>query len=117
MNVVGLTQNQRLTDPDCKRKSSRGLLRPPLSQAEATFAFALSSVPPSSTHRSHSAAWASLGIRQSPRGDRLTEPTFGPSGRQERLNWLAKNRRTNTRSQRRSSSGAYSRSKRAWAAR
>ena len=25
---------------------------------------------------------ASLGIRQSPRGERLTEPTLGPSGRQ-----------------------------------
>lgn len=36
---------------------------------------------------------ASLGIRQSPRGERLTEPTFGPSGTQDRLNWLAKNRR------------------------
>jgi hypothetical protein len=40
----------------------------------------------------HRAAWASLGMRQSPRGDKLTEPTFGPSGRQERLNWLAKKR-------------------------
>ena len=29
---------------------------------------------------------ASLGMRQSPRGERLTLPTFGPSGRQERLN-------------------------------
>ena len=29
---------------------------------------------------------ASLGIRQSPRGERLSEPTFGPSGRQLRLN-------------------------------
>ena len=45
---------------------------------------------------SHKCAWASLGIRQSPRGDRLTVPTFGPSGRHERLNWLAKNRRRNT---------------------
>ena len=36
---------------------------------------------------------ASLGIRQSPRGLRLTEPTFGPSGRQERLNCWAKKRR------------------------
>jgi hypothetical protein len=25
-------------------------------------------------------------MRQSPRGDRLTEPTFGPSGTQLRLN-------------------------------
>ena len=29
---------------------------------------------------------ASDGIRQSPRGERATEPTFGPSGMQERLN-------------------------------
>jgi hypothetical protein len=39
-----------------------------------------------STHFSHSAAWASLGMRQSPRGDRLMLPTFGPSGTHERLN-------------------------------
>lgn len=31
-------------------------------------------------------AEASDGILQSPRGDRHTEPTFGPSGRQDRLN-------------------------------
>ena len=29
---------------------------------------------------------ASLGMRQSPRGERLIEPTFGPSGMQLRLN-------------------------------
>jgi len=43
---------------------------------------------------SHAAAEASDGMRQSPRGDRLIEPTFGPSGRHDRhdlLNWLAKN--------------------------
>ena len=34
----------------------------------------------------HSTIFASLGIRQSPRGDTATEPTFGPSGRQFRLN-------------------------------
>ena len=43
---------------------------------------------------SHAVASASLGIRQSPRGDRLTVPTFGPSGTQLRLNWFWKNRRT-----------------------
>ena len=33
----------------------------------------------------------SLGMRQSPRGDRATDPTLGPSGMAERLNcWLAK---------------------------
>ena len=33
------------------------------------------------------------GMRQSPRGERDTEPTLGPSGRQERLNcWLKKRR-------------------------
>ena len=35
---------------------------------------------------------ASLGIRKSPRGERVTLPTFGPSGRQERLNCCEKNR-------------------------
>ncbi len=39
-----------------------------------------------STCCSHNAALASLGMRQSPRGERLTVPTLGPSGRQERLN-------------------------------
>ena len=34
----------------------------------------------------HNSAAASLGIRQSPRGLRLMLPTFGPSGRQLRLN-------------------------------
>ena len=34
---------------------------------------------------------ASLGIRQSPRGDKETVPTFGPSGTQVRLNCAAKN--------------------------
>lgn len=36
---------------------------------------------------------ASLGILQSPRGERLQGLTFGPSGRQERLNCWLKNRR------------------------
>ena len=36
---------------------------------------------------------ASLGMRQSPRGDREQLPTLGPSGRQERLNCCAKNLR------------------------
>ena len=39
---------------------------------------------------------ASLGIRQSPRGDRLTDPTFGPSGNADRLNCCEKKRRKNT---------------------
>ena len=34
-------------------------------------------------------------MRQSPRGDSVTEPTFGPSGRHERLNCWAKKRRMN----------------------
>ena len=57
-------------------------------------------------HRSQAPGSASLGMRQSPRSERLTVPTLGPSGRQERLNWLAKNRLIKTASQRRSSSGA-----------
>lgn len=39
---------------------------------------------------------ASEGIRQSPRGDRHTEPTLGPSGRHDRLNCWAKKRRKKT---------------------
>ena len=46
-----------------------------------------------STASSHTAADASEGIRQSPRGERETLPTFGPSGRAERLNCWAKKRR------------------------
>ena len=38
---------------------------------------------------------ASLGILKSPLGDTATEPTFGPSGRQERLNCCAKNLQVN----------------------
>ena len=48
---------------------------------------------------------ASLGIRQSPRGERLIEPTFGPSGRQERLNCWRKKRRMKISSQASSCSG------------
>jgi len=33
----------------------------------------------------HKETEASLGIRRSPRGETATEPTLGPSGRQERL--------------------------------
>ena len=47
-----------------------------------------------SASRSHSALTASDGIRQSPRGDSETVPTFGPSGRHERLNCCVKKRRT-----------------------
>ncbi len=46
-----------------------------------------------SASASHTAACASLGIRQSPRGDRDTVPIFGPSGRQFRLNCWVKKRR------------------------
>ena len=50
----------------------------------------------SSTSRSHAAAEASEGMRQSPRGESDTEPTFGPSGMAERLNCWVKKRRTKT---------------------
>ena len=56
---------------------------------------------------SHSADTASDGIRQSPRGESVTVPTFGPSGRQERLNCWAKNRRKNVSIQRSSVSRVY----------
>lgn len=36
---------------------------------------------------------ASLGIRRSPLGETATDPTFGPSGRHERLNCCEKNLR------------------------
>ena len=41
---------------------------------------------PTDTSRSHAAEEASEGIRQSPRGERHTLPTLGPSGIHERLN-------------------------------
>jgi hypothetical protein len=44
------------------------------------------------TWSNHISALASLGIRQSPRGDNATEPTFGPSGMAERLNCCEKKR-------------------------
>ena len=34
----------------------------------------------------NTSALQSLGMRQSPRGESATEPTFTPSGKQERLN-------------------------------
>ena len=43
----------------------------------------------------HNVLQASLGIRQSPRGESDTLPTLGPSGRQERLNCCEKKRRQN----------------------
>ena len=49
-----------------------------------------------SNSSNHNCTEASLGIRQSPLGLRLTLPTFGPSGKQERLNCCEKKRRTNT---------------------
>ena len=42
---------------------------------------------------SHCVRCASLGIRQSPRGESATLPTLGPSGRQFRLNCWVKNLR------------------------
>jgi len=53
---------------------------------------------------------ASLGARQSPRGDsEPPEPTLGPSGRAERLNWLVCMKRCrNTRNQRRIVVRSYS---------
>ena len=46
-----------------------------------------------SSSSSHNAATASDGMRQSPRGDRATDPTLGPSARHERLNCWEKKRR------------------------
>ena len=46
-----------------------------------------------SASASHRLPDASGGIRQSPLGLSVTEPTFGPSGMHERLNCCWKNRR------------------------
>ena len=56
-------------------------------------------------------AWESLGARQSLRGDsEPPDPTFGPLGMAERLNWLVwKNRSRKTSSQRRRVGRSYSR--------
>ena len=50
---------------------------------------------------------ASDGISQSPRGERPTEPTLGPSGIQERLNCWLKKRRTKILSHLRMVSSSY----------
>src|SRR3954471_19603168 len=48
----------------------------------------------SSSSPSQTTASESLGARQSPRGDsEPPEPTFGPFGTQERLNWLVLKKR------------------------
>ena len=49
----------------------------------------------------------SEGILQSPRGERETEPTLGPSGMQERLNCWVKNLLRKVSSQWRSVSSSY----------
>src|SRR3954454_23728053 len=68
-------------------------------QSEGTF----------SSSRSQAAALASLGMRQSPRGDMVPPAlTLGPLGSADRLNWLAKKRRRNTSSQERISAREYS---------
>ena len=42
---------------------------------------------------SHGAALESLGMRQSPRGERAAEVSLGPLGMAERLNWLVTKKR------------------------
>ncbi len=71
------------------RRASRTCVARPVQSARAA-----------SSSCSQAALEASLGMRQSPRGDRLTEPTFGPSGITERLNCWSKKRSRNTRSTR-----------------
>src|SRR5205823_13159177 len=63
-------------------------------------AFTPSSLTLSFNSRSQTSASESLGARQSPRGEsEPPEPTFGPFGMQERLNWLIlKKRKRNTSS-------------------
>ena len=45
---------------------------------------------------SHASASISDGIRQSPRGERETDPTFGPSDMTERFHWFLKKRVINS---------------------
>ena len=63
--------------------------------ASGFYCFCLIKPPPYSSFKSssHAAADASDGMRQSPRGLSEQVPTFGPSGKQERLNCCAKKRR------------------------
>ena len=68
----------------------RGARRGPHRRATDSSVLDHSSVSSSAIQR---AALASLGIRQSPRGDRAAEPTLGPSGTQLRLNCWEKNLR------------------------
>ena len=56
---------------------------------------------------SHASAAASEGIRQSPRGERVTVPTFGPSGMAERLNCCEKKRRMKTPSHLRTAAASW----------
>ena len=77
----------------CTRMGKYGawrLLWPPIFRRLAPLKRVAYSVSSSVCHSVH---WASLGIRQSPRGDRATVPTLGPSGRQLRLNCCEKKRR------------------------
>ena len=62
-----------------------------LHSGQEPFFFFLAAICSSSA--SHNAALASLGMRQSPRGDRETVTTLGPSGRQDLLNCCEKKRR------------------------
>ena len=60
-----------------------------------------------SASASHRLPDASDGIRQSPLGLSVTEPTFGPSGMHERLNCCWKKRRQKVLSQWRMVSSSY----------
>lgn len=64
------------------------MLLPTTEKEEIYFSFSISS--------DHKRTAASLGIRQSPLGDKLTDPTLGPSGIQLRLNCWLKKRLKNT---------------------
>ena len=59
----------------------------------------------------NASAVASSGMRQSPRGDRLTVPTFGPGGSVVRLNCWLKNLPKNSFIQRFTVSFGYAPSK------
>src|SRR5205814_3634997 len=79
--------------PSAVRRLPSPLRRPPSARPPHPGTFRSSSA-------SHTLASESLGARQSPRGEREPpEPTFGPFGTAERLNWLLlKNRSRNTSS-------------------
>ena len=68
-------------------------MRTPRLPRNMSFAYRKRQFPSASSSFCHALMLASEGIRRSPLGESATLPTFGPSGRQERLNCWEKNLR------------------------